>query len=148
MIARAGNSGRATNDHLHLEVHVAPTRDSAQIIHADVHFPPYTVNPQLWLEPLAGMGIVAGRVLDAEGRPVAGARVYGLRLPQPEETPFSFAETYLERAHPDPAYGKHFAVGDVPEGTYVVGADVAGVRVFRRVEVRAGMLTFVELRPD
>jgi murein DD-endopeptidase MepM/ murein hydrolase activator NlpD len=147
VIARVGNTGRATNEHLHLEVHVAPAPDSATIVHPEVRFPPHTVNPQLWVEPLAGTGIVAGRVFDDAGRPVPGTRVYGLVLPYPEETPYSFAETYGDRAHGSPSYGEHFAVGDVPPGVYMLGVKVGGRRIWRRVRVAAGMVSWVEFRP-
>jgi hypothetical protein len=147
VIARVGNTGRATNDHLHLEIHVAPDTDSTRIVDPEVRFPPYTVNPQLWIEPLPGTGTVAGQVFDAAGQPVPGARIHGLVLPYPEETPFSFAETYQDSAHPDPAYGEHFAVGDVPAGDYTLGVAVEGRRVWRRVRVRPGMVTWVEFRP-
>ncbi|HEX2166819.1 MAG TPA: M23 family metallopeptidase, partial [Longimicrobiales bacterium] len=147
VIARVGNTGRATNDHLHLEIHVSPDTDSSRIVHPDVRFPPYTVNPQLWIDPLPGTGIVAGQVFNAAGEPVPGARIHGLVLPYPEETPFSFAETYEEQAHSDPAYGEHFAVGDVPAGDYTLGVTVDGTRVWRRVRVRPGMVTWVEFRP-
>jgi hypothetical protein len=147
LIARVGSTGRATNHHLHLEIHVAPTADSAQIVNPAERFPPFTVNPELWLEPLPGTGIVAGRVQNAAGQPVRGARVYGLVWPYPSETPFSFAETYGDRARPDPAHGEHFAVGDVPAGDYSLGVDIDGVRVWRRVRVEAGKLTFVVFSP-
>jgi hypothetical protein len=147
IVARVGNTGRATNDHLHLEVHVAPTTDSSQIVHPEVRFPPHTVNPQLWLEPLPGTGVVAGTVFDAAGQPVPGARIHGLVLPYPAETPFSFAETYRERARGTPAYGEHFAVGDVPAGDYTLGVVIEGARVWRRVRVAAGQVTWVEFRP-
>ena len=147
VIAQVGNTGRATNEHLHLEVHVAPGTDSSAIVHPDVRFPPHTVNPQLWVEPLAGTGVVAGRVLDEAGQPVRSARVYGLVLPYPEETPYSFAETYGDRARGTPAYGEHFAVGDVPAGVYMVGVKLGAKRVWRRVRVAPGMVTWVEFRP-
>jgi hypothetical protein len=147
IIARVGNTGRATNDHLHLEVHVTPETDSAKIVDPAVRFPPFTVNPQLWLQPLPGTGIVAGQVFDAQGAAISGARIYGLVLPYPEETPFSFAETYADRAHPDPAYREHFAVGDVPEGRYLIGVDIAGQKVWRTVQVQAGRVSWVEFRP-
>jgi len=147
VIARVGNTGRATNDHLHLEVHVAPTTDSSAIVNPAERFPAYTTNPQLWIRPVRGAGIVAGRVRDAQGKPVPGARVYGLVLPFPEETPYSFAETYRDKAHSAPGYDEDFAVGDVPAGTYLVGVEIGGVKVWRRVRVEAERVTFVEFAP-
>lgn len=147
VIARVGNTGRATNEHLHLEVHVAPTTDSARIVDPAVRFPPHTVNPQLFIEPLPGTGIVAGQVFDAQGQPIAGAHIHGLLLPFPEETPFTSAETYADQARGSPAYGEHFAVGDVPAGEYTLGVLIGGQRIWRRIRVEPGMVTWVEFRP-
>jgi len=110
-------------------------------------YPPFTRNPQLWIEPLPGTGVIAGRVFDSAGNPVAGARVYGVRKPQPTETPFSFAETYEDRVNPDPIFGEHFVIGDVPAGTYVLGVEVDGAKVWRTVRVDEGKVTEVEFRP-
>jgi murein DD-endopeptidase MepM/ murein hydrolase activator NlpD len=147
VISLVGSTGRATNEHLHLEVHVAPTDSVRSIVDPAQRFPPYTCNPELWIEPLPGTGVVAGRVWDERGRPVPQARIYGLVKPEPQETPFSYAETYGDRAHPDPAYGEHFAVGDVPAGEYDLGVTIEGRKVFRHVLVEAGKVTWVEFRP-
>ena len=147
-IARAGNTGRATNDHLHLEIHTTPAdADAAVVVSPEERYPPFTRNPQLWIEPLPGTGVIAGRVFDSAGNPVAGARVYGVRKPQPTETPFSFAETYEDRVNPDPVFAEHFAIGDVSAGTYVLGVEVDSAKVWKTVKVVEGKVTEVEFRP-
>lgn len=147
LIAHVGNTGRATNDHLHLEIHVTDTDDVTGVVDPDQRYPAGTRNPQLWIEPLPGTGAIAGRVVDAAGAFVAGVRVYGVEKTLPRETPFSFAETYQDRAHPDPVFGENFAIGDVPAGVHVLAAEIGGVRVVRAVRVEAGRVTEVELRP-
>jgi hypothetical protein len=110
-------------------------------------FPPHTTNPELWLKPLPGTGIVAGQVLDHAGRLVAHARIHGLVKLEPAETPLSFVETYGTHAHSHPLYLENFAIGDVPEGTYVLGTEIAGRQIYRKVVVEAGKLTWVVFKP-
>jgi murein DD-endopeptidase MepM/ murein hydrolase activator NlpD len=147
LIARVGNTGRATNDHLHLEISASPTDSIGAAIDSLQRFPPYTTNPELWIEPITGTGIIAGQVLDGGGSPIPQARVYGIVKPEPAETPFSFAETYGDKAHPHPLYGEHFAVSDVLPGTYVLGTEIEGKKVFRTVSVEAGKLSWVVFKP-
>ena len=146
VIALVGNTGRATNDHLHLEVHASPFDSTRLIVDSAVRYPPYNTNPELWIAPLPGTGILAGQVWDSAGQPVSQAHIFGLIKPQ-NETPFSFIEAYGPRNHPDPVYHEHFAISDVPPGTYVLGTAIDGKRVFRQVRIEAGKLTWVEFRP-
>lgn len=145
-IARVGSTGRATNDHLHLEVHASPVESTLAVLDPTNRYPPYATNPELWIEPMPGTGTVAGQVWDGAGRPVPQARIYGIVKPQPQETPFSFAETYGERNRPGPAYQEHFAVTDVPPGEYALGTMIDGRRVYKRVRVEAGKVSWVEFR--
>jgi murein DD-endopeptidase MepM/ murein hydrolase activator NlpD len=147
VIARVGNTGRATNDHLHLELSASPTDSLRAIVDSTQRFPPYTTNAELWLQPLPGTGIVAGQVFDWAGVPVRQAHIHGLVKAEPAETPYSFAETYGDRGHSHPLYGEHFAVSDVPAGTYVIGTYIGGHRLLRRVTVEPGKLTWVVFRP-
>jgi murein DD-endopeptidase MepM/ murein hydrolase activator NlpD len=146
-ISKVGNTGRATNDHLHLELSASPTDSLGAIVDSSQRFPPYTTNAELWLEPLPGTGIVAGQVVGADGAPVKLARIYGIMKRDPRETPFSFAETYGDMGHSHPLYGEHFAVGDVPAGSYVVGTAIGEKRVLRRITVAPGKLTWVVFEP-
>ncbi|HYU27522.1 MAG TPA: M23 family metallopeptidase [Gemmatimonadales bacterium] len=147
VIALVGNTGRATNDHLHLEVHASPFDSTRLIVDPDVRYPPYNTNPELWIDPLPGTGLIAGQVWDSAGQPVYQARIYGLVKSEPNETPFSFIETYGPRNHSDPVYHEHFGISDVPRGEYVLGVEIGGKRVFRRVEVEVGKLSWIEFRP-
>ncbi len=146
-ISRVGNTGRATNDHLHLEVHAAPDSTMKAIVDSLNRYPSFTTNPELWIQPLPGTGIVAGIVRDTAGARVKQARVYGIVKPTPRETPYAYAETYGDKNHPNPLYGEDFAVGDVPPGEYLMGVDIGGKPVLRRVKVEAGRMTWVEFRP-
>jgi murein DD-endopeptidase MepM/ murein hydrolase activator NlpD len=148
VISLVGNTGRATNDHLHLEVHASPCDSVQCIVDPNERYPKYTVNPELWIAPLRWTGIVAGQVWDSTGRPVPQARVYGLEKAEPQETPYSYAETYGEHNHPDPVYQEHFAVGDVPPGDYTLWVEVNGRRLTRRVRVQRHAVTWVVFRAD
>lgn len=147
LISRIGNTGRATNDHLHMEIHATPYDSLLLVVDPNERYPKFTTNPELWVQPLPGTGIVAGRVQDAAGDPVRQARIYGLVKAEPQETPFSFAETYGDRTRGTPAYGEHFAVSDVPPGEYVLTVVVDGRELAQRAIVGAGKVTWVEFRP-
>ena len=147
VIAKVGNTGRATNDHLHLELAASPTDSIGAIVDSLQRFPPYTVNPELWIEPLPNTGIIAGQVFGGSGTPVQQARIYGIIKRDPIETPFSYAETYGDKAHGHPLYNEHFAVSDVPVGEYVLGTEIDGKKVYRHVTVEAGKLTWVVFKP-
>jgi hypothetical protein len=108
---------------------------------------PRAVNPTLWLEPRPGTGVVAGRVLTAAGEPVAGVQVHGLVVAYPTEAPYSETRTYPSADSGSPVYRENFALGDVPAGDYTLGVTIEGQRVWRRVRVAPGQVSWVEFRP-
>jgi hypothetical protein len=146
VIAAVGNTGRATNDHLHLEVHAAPTDSVSLIVDPNERYPRYTTNPELWIAPLPGTGVIAGQVWDSRGQPAPQVRIHGLLKAEPQETPFSYAETYGEHNHPDPVYQEHFAVSDVVPGDYTLSAEVDGQRLTQRIRVEAHRVSWIVFR--
>src|SRR6478735_6675696 len=155
VISLVGNTGRATNDHMHLEVHASPVDSVGLIVDPNQRYPHYTTNTELWLQPFVSgnaaktpeSGWVAGQVFDAAGRPVPQAHIFGLTKFEPAETPLVMIETYGPRNHMHPLYQEHFAIGDVPKGEYVLGVEIDGKKVYRKVIVTPGMLTWVVFRP-
>ena len=148
VISLVGNTGRATNDHMHLEVHASPVDSVKYIVDPNERYPRYTTNTELWLESAGGTsGWVAGQVFDAAGKPVPQAHLFGLTKYEPAETPLVMIETYGPMNHMHPLYQEHFAIGDVPPGEYTMGVEIDGRRVYRKVFVTAGNLTWVVFRP-
>ncbi|MES1259235.1 MAG: M23 family metallopeptidase [Gemmatimonadota bacterium] len=147
VISRVGHTGRATNDHMHLEVHAAPTDSVKQIIDSLNRYPQYTTNPELWITPIPGTGVIAGIVVDSAGKPIPQARVYGIVKPVPRETPLAFVETYGPRNRPHPLYGEQFAITDAPAGIHQLFVVIDGKRIERTVTVTPGAMTWVEFRP-
>jgi hypothetical protein len=78
---------------------------------------------------------------------VPQAHIYGLVKPEPVETPFSYIEAYGPKNHSHPLYHEHFAISDVPAGTYILGTEIDGKKVFRRVVVMPGKMAWVVFRP-
>ncbi len=138
IIGSIGKKGNVTNEHLHFEVSLSLENDSNKKSH--------TRNSELWVESLPGTGTIAGILIDSDGNPVPGARIYGVTKPIPTESPFSFAETYMDSVHLDESYSENFVIGDVPDGEYTLRASVDGKSSSVEVLVEAGKMTRVEMQ--
>ncbi|UCE67520.1 MAG: M23 family metallopeptidase, partial [Candidatus Zixiibacteriota bacterium] len=133
IIGSIGKKGNVTNEHLHFEVSLSDLDDSNQESH--------TRNPELWVEPLPGTGTIVGKAVDETGASVPGVRIYGVTKPVPTESPFSFAEVYRDKVHPDESYNENFVIGDVPEGSYILSARSGEKSSTVRVMVEDGKIT-------
>ncbi|MDQ7029354.1 MAG: peptidoglycan DD-metalloendopeptidase family protein [Ardenticatenia bacterium] len=133
-VGLVGMTGVAIGPHLHLEVRVGGrTYDDVR-------------NPELWLKPLPGRGVIVGRVLDEAGQPVDEALV---TLQDPADGDLLlYTYSYAGReVLPDGGWQENVVIGDVPAGTWRLAARVNGRTLVQDVTVRDGEATFVIVQP-
>ncbi len=135
-LAREGTAGVATVAHLHLEVRVGANTFGA------------TRNPLLWLELWSGSGVIAGRLVDPDGRAWQGVTVTLIDKEGGLLNTFTYLDDPDHLIRPDPALGENFVFGPVAEGRYTVFVEVQGEEYRRTVEVRDGQLTTLEIVTD
>jgi murein DD-endopeptidase MepM/ murein hydrolase activator NlpD len=136
IVGLVGMTGIAIGPHLHLEMRLGSNTYD------------HSVNPYLWVTPAPGNGTVAVRVLTADGRTWAGAKVSIARFEGGKAVWARQIETYLdtENIGPDPAWGENGAMGDVPAGYYYLIASINGENLRAEFPVAAGETSFVEIR--
>ena len=136
VLGLVGMTGVAIGNHLHLEVRLGSNDYDS------------TRNPLLWLRPEPGQGVIAGRLVDAQGQPIGEASIVFFRAAEPGKW-WRQIQTYAnEGVNPDPQLGENFALGYVPAGDYLVKAKVGGKTYVQPVTVEANDIAFVLLTAD
>ncbi len=138
VIGLVGQTGVAIGNHLHLEVRLG-ANDYA-----------HTRNPLLWLQPEPGQGVIAGRVVDADGRPVPEVPVIFFRNGKWWRQTQTYGDTDKETDTPilvngDDQLGENFALGFVPAGEYLVKVQVGEKSYTKPVTVAPGDVGFVSI---
>lgn len=129
-IAEVGQLGVAIGPHLHLEVRVGTNT------YAD------TRNPDLWVQPDRGFGVIAGRVVDPAGYFVPEQLVTLHRASDPSRF---WRQTYTYPDHvvnSDEQYVETFVFSDVPVGAYLLKTFFDGQQVTIPVTVANGSTSF------
>jgi Peptidase family M23 len=133
VVGLVGMTGVAVGNHLHLEVRL-DRNDYAS-----------TRNPALWLRPESGQGILAGLVLDAQGRPIPEIPVTFFRASEPTKW-WRQTQTYAAtEINADDQLGENFALAYVPVGDYLVKVQVGKKSFVKPVTVGAGDVAFVQI---
>lgn len=134
-VAREGSAGVAVVPHLHLEIRAGENSFGA------------TQNPLLWIEPWSGSGVIAGRLVDPDGRAWQGVTV--TLIDRRGDSDFLNTWTYLDDPdhliRPDLSLAENFVFGPVEAGTYDVYVKLQGVEYRQTVEVEDGQISVVEI---
>ena len=135
-LGEVGATGIAMGPHLHFEVRVT-----------DAYGYNATRNPELWLRPHPGQGLIAGQVLDEGGQalPEVYLVLYPAHDPEhPRREGWTYASQGVNR---DEEWFENLVLGDVPAGEWDVVAHLPGQRLRQRVTVRPGEISWVCLHP-
>jgi murein DD-endopeptidase MepM/ murein hydrolase activator NlpD len=131
-----GMEGVAIGSHLHLEVRLGANDYES------------TRNPVLWLRPEPDQGVIAGLILDAQGKPVPETIVTFFRAAEPNKW-WRQIQTYADsEVNADDELGENFALGYVPAGEYLVKVKVKDRSLVRPVAVRAGEVAFISIHAE
>jgi murein DD-endopeptidase MepM/ murein hydrolase activator NlpD len=138
VIGLSGDTGVVSGPHVHFEVRV------------EENWYYSTRNPILWMTPYEGHGVVAGRLLYANGRPVEDEVVYLTQNGKVIDTTTTYVnpkqlDSENWNVNSDEVWKETFAIGDVPGGNYTLYINANGIRFEQQISVQPGTTTFVDL---
>ena len=131
-IGELGDTGLTSGPHLHFELRFGEND----------YFSTY--NPELWLVPPQGWGVLVGRVTDGSGYPLHDQVVIVDSLDADRRWR---VHTYgPNTVLPDPYYNENMVLSDLPAGKYRIMIQYLGSYLDHEIEIKPGLVTYFSFK--
>jgi hypothetical protein len=103
-----------------------------------------TLNPELWVAPPQGWGVLAARIMNTSGSFFTSQDV---TIQRSDRKQTWIVRTYGDKfVHSDPYYGENLVLSDLPAGNYVVTIEYEKTTYQYNITINSGAVTYFRFK--